>query len=136
MTRIPRTFPEGYTQIPEIKHLLKGHEEEGYGGLTRISALTANQAESLLALLPEDCREDAQNDSPTATQMVALARRWSGSHIYGYRVHDERPDERITFEEMRIPWDALTKEDLLELTYLFPDEMDLTSDNYLRLWWD
>lgn len=69
----------------------------------RFEALGAEEAESLLEIVPEDALEDRQNNGPRLVELLRLALERPGVCLSGYLISPPRWDERITVDGLLIP---------------------------------
>jgi hypothetical protein len=139
-----RRSPQGFTQAPEIRAILRPHEDSAQGdrgGIVRFDGLPGEDLRRLLPLLPDWQAQVAQNESPTLAEFAALGEQYPRLVFFGYRVLPERSDERITVEGFRA--EGLSAEEARRLSEVGgrADEWEVLEDNatgtwQVYAWWD
>lgn len=113
------------------------NQEKYGGGLRYFDELTISQINQLEEAGIID-REDAQNDSPTAGEMIDFLRerKTDGWYVHGYCISPDRADFRITFEGVGKKT-APSKQDIIDFSMMFrfADEFSANS-KALRCWYD
>jgi hypothetical protein len=127
---------KGKSSQPEAVKIMSKYEppSDGFGGIVGFTGLTAQDAERLIGLGAMD-PDETQNSSPSIAEFVALAKRFKGMTLFGYRVLPPRGDERISVEGFNVPSKSVSRKALVELAKLNADEFD-EEDGEIRAWWD
>lgn len=114
------------------------YKSKKYGcGLRRFHELTISQIDQLEEAGIIDKR-DAQNDSPTAGEIIEFLRerKTDGWYAHGYCIGPDRDDFRITFEGVGKKT-APSQQDIIDfaMMFRFADEFDISNDG-VRCWYD
>lgn len=128
---------KGKSSSPEAIKIMKKYEprhSDGFGGIVNFQGMTPEDAMKLVAMGAMDPAE-TQNASPSIHEFIQMSQKFPGMTFHGYRVYPDRNDERISIEGFNVPSQSVSRQALIELAKLGPDELD-EQNGVLRAWWD
>lgn len=111
--------------------------EKYMGGTRQFENMSYEKAKVLLELGYID-PDDAQNNSPTAEDMLKYAEEWGGYTFDGYVVSIDRCDYRVTLTTIsKTAFSAIIDEDEVKaFTKMFRNADEFDVDGSLYAWYD